>query len=247
MRDERVPTVPSEPCWVESIQAIKDCTGFQSYDEFRAHLIRTLPQNSLATRERYAGYILRRFFSDGSLDQLPVAVWHAYEDDELLEQVTRYPFLSSEPLVGAFVADVIFRLGPGTEIPRMLIQDYVFSVYGEAKEKVVARLAGSVRALGFIARVDNTWTVQGVSNPELALLILTHYLFAPVPAVVTLERILSDPYWKYLGLMDELSVRHTLRAAASQGLVAKYVVADEVEQITTRYSLDEFLERRIRV
>lgn len=247
MPDDRAPTIPSEHCWIESIQAIKDSSGFQSYDEFRAHLTQTLPQNSSATRERYARYILKRFFPNRSLHQLPVAVWRGYEDDGLLEQVMRHPFLSAEPLIGGFVTDVLFLLRPGSEMPRTLVDDYLFTLYGDIKERVVARLTGSLGALGFIGRVGNKWIVQGINHPELALVILTHHLFAQTPAVVTLKRILSDPYWKYLGFRDEEPVRATLRAATAQGVMAKYVIADEVEQITTRYSLEELFGRRIRL
>ena len=247
MDDEKVPTIPSEPCWIESIQAVKDSTRFQSYEEFRAHLIRTLPQNSLATRKRYSSYILKRFFPNGSLRQLSAAVWHAYQDETLLEQVMRYSFLSHEPLIGGFVGDVLFQLSPGSQIPRALLEDYIFRIYGETKEKAVKRLAGSLRALGFIARRKNKWIVQGINKPELALLIVTHHLFALTPAVITLRQILSNPYWKYVGLTDEGSVKGVLRVAAAKGMIAKYVVADDIEQITTRYSLEEFLERRRRL
>jgi len=247
MDDEKVPTIPSEPCWIESIQAVKDSTRFQAYEEFRTHLIRTLPQNSLATRKRYSSYILKRFFPNGSLRQLPAAVWHAYQEETLLEQVMRYSFLSHEPLIGGFVGDVLFQLRPGSQIPRALLEDYIFRIYGETKEKVVARLVGSLRALGFIARRMNKWIVQGTDSPDLALVILTHELFARTPKVVTLKQILSNSYWKYVGLRDEGSVRGILRVAAAKEMIAKYVVADDVEQITTRYSLEELLERRMRL
>ena len=60
--EQQFPNMPSEPCWKESIQAIKDSLRFNSFNSFRKHLIDTLPQNSYKTRERNFSYITKRFF-----------------------------------------------------------------------------------------------------------------------------------------------------------------------------------------
>jgi hypothetical protein len=77
---------------------------------------------------------------------------------------------------------------------------------------------------------------------------LIHHLFAPGgPRTVELRNLFAHPFWKYLGHKAEDAVRAVLRAADVAGLVGKYVVADQLEQVTTCLSLDELLARRARL
>jgi len=81
-------TIPSDPCWKESIFAIKSSIRFVSFDNFSKYLIENLPQNSLKTKKRYASYVLARFFPNQSLEQLPTMVWRSYHDENILEDIT---------------------------------------------------------------------------------------------------------------------------------------------------------------
>jgi hypothetical protein len=42
-------------------------------------------------------------------------------------------------------------------------------------------------------------------------------------------------------------VRKILKEANADELIAKYVIADELEQITTRFSLEEFIQGRMKL
>ena len=53
---------PSEFIWEDSIQAIKDSINFSTLEDFQNHLRQSLSQNSAETRDRYAGYIVSRYF-----------------------------------------------------------------------------------------------------------------------------------------------------------------------------------------
>ena len=80
---------------------------------------------------------------------------------------------------------------------------------------------------------------------KTALLLLTHSIFTPGgPRTVELRRLLAGPYWKYLGFKSEDAVRAVFREADAAGILGKYVVADQLEQITTRWSLDELLANK---
>jgi hypothetical protein len=62
---------------------------------------------------------------------------------------------------------------------------------------------------------------------------------------VALKDIETDPFWKYLRIPNGQSIKKILREASANNLISKYIVADQLEQITTRYSLKEFIERKI--
>jgi hypothetical protein len=42
-------------------------------------------------------------------------------------------------------------------------------------------------------------------------------------------------------------VRHILRDAAAAGLLARYTIVDQLEQITTRYAYTDYLSQRLRL
>ena len=103
--------------------------------------------------------------------------------------------------------------------------------------------------LGFLGRSrGQPDQLLPVTPAPTATLLLLHHLFAPAgPRTVELRNLFAHPFWKYLGYKSPDAVRNVLRAADLAGLVGKYVVADQLEQVTTCYSLDELLTRRARL
>ncbi len=233
--------------WKESIQAVKDSLRFDSYSAFVEHVFNTLPQNSPQTRRRYTNLIGRWFFPDHQLPSLPGRVWAVYGDDTLLRDVMRVCVLSQEPIVAAFIERLILSVPPGTELQADTFRTYIEETYGEFKRQSHQRLTRTLRELGFIARVGQTWFTQAIPCPSTAFLILLHERFAPTPRIVSLVQILADPLWWQIGYHAPDEVRETLHDAAAAGLIARFVTVDQLEQITTRYTLDEWLNRRLRL
>jgi hypothetical protein len=243
--DKELPYLPSEPCWEESIQAIKDSLRFNSFDSFRKYLINTLPQNSYETRERNFSYITKRFFPNQSLDQLTVKVWKYYKNEELLKDIMRFQFTTKERLVSMFIENGLILYEPGSTFTKNVFESFVSRVYNAAKPKAVARLSYILCKLGFITRKGKEYFVLNLGLPKSALVILVHHIFAPTPTTVALKEILANSFWKYLGIKKEDQVRQILKEAFASGLLAKYIIADQLEQITTEYSLDDFLKKRL--
>jgi len=238
------PMVFQDVYWAESVKAIKDSLAFSDFAAFSEYIEDTLPQNSAETRRRYRIQILNWFFPDGNLSQITADVWRAYQNDVLLEAVMRYQYLSREPGVAAFVTDYWLPLEPGAVLPPAYIKDYALRTYGQAHPKVLKRLPVALCKLGFAVRQQGGLTVLEPNTPPTALLILLHYLFVPEPSTILMSDVLAHPFWKYLGFRYSDAVRAIMRQASTAGFIAKYVVADQLEQVTTRYSYREFIERR---
>lgn len=245
--EQQFPNMPSEPCWKESIQAIKDSLRFNSFNSFRKHLISTLPQNSYETRERNFSYITKRFFPNRSLDQLTVKVWKYYKNDNLLKDIMRFQFLNKERLISKFLENELIVYEPGSIFTKSIFESFVTRVYNIAKPKAVTRLSYTLCKLGFIARKGKEYSVLNIPPPKLALVILVHQVFAPSPRTVSIKEIFADPFWKYLGIRGESQVRQILKEAFASGLLAKYIIADQLEQITTKYSVDDFLKKKLQL
>lgn len=237
--------VPSDPCWKESIFAIKSSLRFGSFENFKKYLIDNLPQNSLKTRKRYASYVLARFFPNQSLEQLSTMVWKSYHDETILLDIMRLEFLRRERLIAFFIENKISSFVPGNLIPKEVFLDYLTEIYGEIKPKVFSRLTEILRSLGYLGHNNRKYFIPSVAPNKTSFLIVLHHLFAKTIQTVALKDIEADPFWKYLRIPNGQSMRQILKEANANNLISKYVVADQLEQITTRYSLKEFIERKI--
>ena len=233
--------------WEESVQAVKDSLSFDSYPDFAEHIFNVLPQNSPQTRRRYTNLVGHWFFPDRQLPSLSGRVWAAYGDDALLRDVMRVCVLSQEPVVAGFIERFILPAPPGTELQASLFRTYIEETYGEFKRNSRKRLTRTLRELGFIARIGQTWFTQAIPRPATAFLILLHERFALTPRIVSLAQILADPLWWQAGYHAPDEVRETLHDAVAAGLIARFVTVDQLEQITTRYTLDEWFARRLRL
>ena len=72
--------------------------------ELRQRLWSELPQNSPNSRHRLTSVILGRFFPDKKIEQLPLRVCMAYQDDALLASVMGPLLLLAEPVLGVLFA-----------------------------------------------------------------------------------------------------------------------------------------------
>lgn len=230
--------------WKESIQAVKDSLSFGSFEEFCRHLEASLPQNSEATRQRYARNVIRWFFPESSLDGLLTQAWRYYEDENLLKELMRCQFLSVQPVVAQFITEYVLPAEPGTTLRSRILDEFVQYKYGALNKKLKQRLGNTIEQLGFTQRNRGDRMVVQLPAARTALFLLTHFLFASTPQLVSLKEILENPFWRYLGFRYADGVRKTLKEAAANDLLAKYVIADELEQITTKYSFKEILEYR---
>jgi hypothetical protein len=233
----------------DAVLAVKEASKCESIEALKVRLIQTLGQNSEETRLRNARFILRWFFADG-INGIARKTWSAYEDDRILLDVLRYLYLSQEPVMGACVTDCLFPIELGMRVPASEFNRFLTSYYnGPPTKKTTQRLKTNFVKLGILeATRGREHLLVPLLPTKTALLILTHSIFAPdAPRTVELKRLLADPYWKNVGFKSADAVRAIFREADAAGILGKYVVADQLEQITTRWGLDEFLSNKPRL
>ncbi len=259
LANERQPTVESRAVGaVRTIQdvllaegslAVKVSVDCQSLEQLQDVLVGKLSQNSVETRRRYVQSITRWFFSDG-IDGILRRVWLAYKDDDILSDLLRWSFLQQEPVMGATVTEALFPLENGIAIPAIYFDKFFADYFGEApSEKTRERLKTNLKKLGFLERArGRPDRLTPVMPQKTSFLILLHRLFAPKSVrTVELRLLFANAFWKLLGYKSEDAVRSLLREADAAGVIAKYVVADQLEQLTTCFAFDELLEKRVRL
>jgi hypothetical protein len=240
------PTIQSFP-WQASIEAVKASERFSDYADFHAYLLTNLPINSPETRQKYANVIQRRFFPGRTLSALAPLVWQKYQDEPLLADVMRVISLEAEPAVAEFIVSRVISQTPGAVLTSQDVRDFITTTYGAFKVDSFNRLRLICRDLGFLGRYGSDLIVERIPLPENAFLILLHDRLASTPRIVRLNEILDTLWWRYLGLRDPADVREILHRAEAAGLIARYVRVDELEQVTTRYSRDEYLQQALRL
>jgi hypothetical protein len=241
------PNTIFKPLWNESKLAIKQSVRFKDFDNFRRHLEENLPQNSDYTRKRFTRTIIKRFFPERSLETIQGLVWKYYKNDEYLQEVMRYQFLESEPIVADFVITNVLPLPVGSLLDANSLRDFTIAKYGRHITDTATSITSAVRDLGFVYRSNRRSIVRQIEAPKTSLLILTHFLFAETPRTVSLKEIINHNYWRFLGINMKVTVRQIFTEAAERGIISKYTVLDELEQLTTRYTLKQFLEERLKL
>jgi hypothetical protein len=155
--------------------------------------------------------------------------------------------LLDEPVLGVLFAERLWPLPPGAE----LVKDF-FACYGKEVsltnvKSIATYCADAARSLGWTTRSrSKTYRTHQMVQPTSALLIF-HHVYAPTPRSVEIDQVLAEPVWKYLGFSQPDQVRAFFKNLECKGLIARYAHVDRLEQVTTRYTLYELLERRVRV
>jgi hypothetical protein len=233
----------------EGLLAARLSVHLDSLEVLQSQLVQHLHQNSLETRSRYARSILKWFFPNG-VGSLVCNVWAAYHDESVASDILRYLYLASEPIMGACVAEALYPLEEGMLIPAHYFERFLRDCLGgEPPPKTRQRLKTNLMKLGFLARArGKPDRLQPVIPTHTAFLILLHHLFAPDgQRTVELRRLFANPFWQYLGFKSEDAVRAVLRSADAAGVLGKYIVADQLEQVTTCLTLHDILARKVRL
>ena len=233
----------------EGLLAAKLSLDAVTLDDLQRKLETNLRQNSSETRRRYAQSVLKWFFPDG-LDGLARKVWAAYRDDRVESDILGYLYLSSEPIMAACVAEALFPLQEGIVIPPEYFDQFLKDYLGaKPPPKTRERAKMNLVKLGFLKPVrSGGHRLNPMTPTKTAFFVLLHYIFAPVqPRTIELRNLFANPFWKYLGFKSEDAVRGVIREANAEGLLGKYVVADQLEQITTCLSLADILDRGVRL
>ena len=233
--------------WSESLLAVRLSTECSSIKQLRHRLWSELPQNSLNTRRRHTSTILARFFPDKSIEQLPRCVCLAYQDEALLASIMGPLLLLAEPVLGVLFAERLWSSPPGVELAKDFFACYGKEVSPTNVKNIAAYCTDAARSLGWITRSrSKTYRTHQMVHLTSALLIF-HHVYAPTPRSVELDQVFAEPVWKYLGFSQQDEVRAFCKNLEWKGLIARYAHVDRLEQVTTRYTLHELLERRVRV
>jgi hypothetical protein len=225
--------------------AIKESIRFDGWNEFIHHVEEQLPFRAQATRKRSLS-VIAQAFPNRSLDSLPALAWRRYQDDRLLNDLSRATLLLEwPPGLGRFVSVWLTSLQPGSPVTDELRDSFLATepLLHDPRE----RLLSTMRALGFLRQVGRgRYVVAERLMSRTAFWLMLLHRFAPEPSTVPVADVLADPFWRYLGGREERDVREAM-AAAERGGLLRHERVDQLDQIATRLSLAETLDLRVRL
>ena len=230
------------------VDALRYASENESSPSLRNDLCERLHYNSKETRKRLGSHIFFWALDKGDFSAIQFRVWRSYKDEELLKDVLRERYLTLYPPLGDFVTRYIDNADVGSEVDKRSIETILESHDVTAMGKGLDRTRTTMRDLGFLLlNGRRPPIVLQTTLPAAAFLILMHFHFAQTPRTISVGDILANPFWRYLGGRNDNEVRNALNRAAATDMVLRYSNVDGLDQVTTRYSLDDLLERQARI
>jgi DNA repair protein RadC len=229
----------------EAIAILPALPATQSPGEIRDFLKKNLHFSGEQTRHRYANYIVRRLFPTRHIDASLLTFAVRYRESQDLRDVCFYRFCKAEPLMLDIASDLILpALGTG-RITRERLRHYLLKRFpssggiGDCAKAVVDALQA-----GRIVKADRaaiSFGYREVSIPAFAFVLHSEF---PKPGMYDIAKLESNPAIRAL-LWNPAKILPLLYELRNCGLLSKVSQIDSFRQFTTRWVLDELVERLV--
>jgi len=227
----------------EAIALLPHLPDTDSAEEIRAHLQASLHYNSNETRRRYAGYILRQVFPEGRVDRGIRTFARHFRDTRDLREACFYRLLKAEPFLQRVVEEVLLPAIGNGSLPRSSIRHYLSTLLpGDRRIESVTQGMVAALAAGGIARSDPvkiTFAYRDITLPAFAFVVHSEF---PEPAMYDISK-LEDSGAVRSMLWSPGRVLPALYELRNRGIISKVSEIDNVRQFTTRWQLDDMVDR----
>jgi len=226
-----------------ALAVLPKAAQFRDLASYREYLAAHLPFNAVATRRRNANYIINRFFPGGVLFRDLTTFAVAAEGNPALSDVLFYLTCRSERIVSMVAESVVWPSLPDGGVARSRIADFVKQHFPAAKQ--APEMSSS------IVRVFTTYGVSKADRIRLSVALRRGCLssFAYIlhleceePGMFRFETLLDGPMHKWL-LWDKPWIIQQLYLLRQAGLLVKVSEIDNLRQFTTKYPLEEVVDR----
>ena len=227
----------------ESIELLPTLPDTDSLEEIREYLRGRLHFNAEQTRQRYANYIIRRMFPDGHADRSLRTFAKSFRDSQNLRDVAFYRFLKAEPLVVQVVEELLLpSLGNG-RLNRDKIKSYLSARFPSSRSvKDCAQAVVDALGAGGVARVDRVKIIFGYRDILLAAFAFVLHSEFPEPGMHDIGKLENNRAICAM-LWNPERILPSLYELRNRGLISKVSEIDTLRQFTTKYFLEEIVER----
>lgn len=226
----------------EAIEILPNIPDTDSLAEIRSFLLANLHFNAQTTRHRYANYILRRMFPNGSADKPLRSFARAFAGTQVLRDVCFYRFLRAEPLQVEVIQDLIIpNMGNG-RLGRYRIRRYLSDRFPGSRSIVDCgkAIVEALTAAG-IVRTDRTsisFAYRDISIPSFAFVLHSEF---PDPGMYDIQMIKNNSVIQAM-LWNPERILPLLYELRNEGIISKVSEIDDVRQFTTKWPLERVVE-----
>jgi DNA repair protein RadC len=229
----------------EAIEMLPQLPDTESLKELRLFLNSNLHFSGEQTRQRYASYILSRMFPDGHGDRALRAFAWRYEGRQELRDACFYRFCKAEPLMYKVIGELFIpSIGAG-RLNREGLRAYLAHQYPEAKSiKDNAQAITEALEDSGVAKADRTRITFGYREiliPSFAFVVHNEF---PEPGMYSIEQLENSQALRAM-FWNPDRVLNALYELRNLGLIARVSEIDRVRQFTTKWSLDQLVERLV--
>ena len=229
----------------EAIALLPDLPNTESIREIRMYLRENLHFSAEETRKRYANYIARRLFPKGYPDSALLSFAKTNRDGQTLRDVCFYRFLKAEPLEIKIVEDLLIpSIGIG-RLNRSKIRDYLAERFpSSASIKDCAKAIVEALGAGGVAKIEkNKISFAYRDVPIDAFSFVLHSEF-PEPGMYDISKLETNRTILAM-LWNPARILPSLYELRNRGLISKVSEIDNLRQFTTRWSLNQVVERLV--
>lgn len=209
----------------------------------RKFIKENLRYNSLESRERYGSYITRRLFPSGITDNSIIKFAIKYGSTQPVRDAVFYRFLKAEPLMVKIIHDLLLPEIVKGEMQRDLLTRKLSALFPESKT-IRKTVSTTIEVLVFAKMAKSTkksfsFGLRDVNLASFAFVLLSEF---PKPDMYTFEELQNNTFINGMFWKTERLI-HMLYELRNVGIISKVSEIDNFRQFTTKYSLEDFVER----
>jgi len=229
----------------EGIEILPQLPDTENLEEIKQFIENNLHFSAVETRKRYSNYIISRLFLDGLADHALRSFAKNFAEGQELRDVCFYRFCKAEPLMFSIFEDIILPAIGNGQIERSRLRQYLTNRFPLSKN-IKKGAKGIVEALnaGRIALSDRnkiSCKYREISIPSFAFIVHSEF---PEPGIYDIAKIEQNRSIRAL-LWNPNRVLPSLYELRNWGLIAKVSEIDTVRQFTTKYTLDQVVEKLV--
>lgn len=227
----------------EAIAVLPQLPDTESLDEISQYLRRTLPFSAEQTRSRNAEYIIRRMFPLGYADTALRQFARRHANTQALRDACFYRFLKAEPFMVRVAESLLLpNIGRG-HLSRGELADFVAVCYPSVKRHRDYGLSiTDALTAGGVVKADRLQLTFGYRDIPLAAFTFVLHSEFDQPGIYAISKLEASSAIRAL-LWNPDQLLPALYELRNLGLIAKVSEIDSVRQFTTRWTLDDVVER----
>jgi DNA repair protein RadC len=226
----------------EAIAILPRLPETDSIETVKEFLRKNLHFSAEQTRQRNANYITQRMFPEGHVDKALPRFAKRFAGRQELKDVCFYRFCKAEPLMLSIAEDLLVpAIGSGS-LSRDHLREYLRERGASSKSlnDYTKAVVEALTAVG-IARSERSkisFSYRPVLPSSFAFLIYSEF---PEPGMYDIAKIEHNRSIRAM-LWNPTKILHSLYELRNQGIISKVSEIDAVRQVTTRWTLDQFVQ-----